>query len=64
MGLLLATLVALGWGLVRQDEQLEAHRLRDVAEGQATVAVAALEKRLSAIDAELARLLGLRLLSR
>lgn len=57
MLLLSATLGWLGWRLLRQDQQLSDQRLAERSETAADVAVAALDKRLSAAEHDLSQIL-------
>src|SRR5690348_9885580 len=57
MLLLAGTLGWLGWGLLQQDQQLSEQRIADRRETAADLAVAALERRLAAVDQDVVRLL-------
>jgi len=58
MSLLAGTLGWLGWRLLQQDQQLSAQRMAERREAAADLAVAALDRRLAAIDQDVARLLA------
>jgi signal transduction histidine kinase len=58
MFLLAGTLGWLGWRLLQQDQQLAAQRMAERRETDADLTVAALERRLAAVDQDVARVLG------
>ena len=58
MMLLAGTLGWLGWRLLQQDQQLSAQRMAERRETAADLAVAALDRRLAAIDQDVTRLLA------